>query len=109
MEKRLLDNDLLTGIKTEFNYEEDSSGQLSKDKFVISTEQDVTKIIESNKRSANAVDKHQKYGEWSKVASIPLTVYYKLKKDGVLDDQKAMKKWLNDPDNRYFKTRGGRV
>ena len=39
MEKRLLENDPLTGIKTEFTYEEDSSGQLSKDKFVISTEQ----------------------------------------------------------------------
>ena len=109
MEKRLLDNDPLTGIKTEFNYEEDSSGQLSKDKFVISTEQDVTKIIESNKRSANAVDKHQKWNEWSKVASIPLTVYYKLQREGILNDQAAMKKWLNDPDNRYFKTRGGKV
>ena len=109
MEKRILDNDPLTGIKTKFTYEEDSSGQLSKDKFVISTEQDVTKIIESNKRSANAVDKHQKYGEWSKVASIPLTVYYKLQREGILNDQAAMKKWLNDPDNRYFKVRGGRV
>ena len=109
MGKRLLDNDPLTGIKTQFAYEEDSSGKLSKDKFVISTEQDVTKIIESNKRSANAVDKHAPHGEWSRVASIPLTVYYQLQKDGVLDDQKALKKWLNDPDNRYFKTRGGKV
>ena len=109
MGKRLLDNDPLTGIKTQFAYEEDSSGKLSKDKFVISTEQDDTKIIESNKRSANAVDKHQKYGEWAKVASIPLTVYYKLQRESILNDQAAMKKWLNDPDNRYFKTRGGKV
>jgi hypothetical protein len=24
-------------------------------------------------------------------------------------DQKALKKWLNDPDNRVFRTRGGVV
>jgi hypothetical protein len=24
-------------------------------------------------------------------------------------DQKAMKKWLNDPDNSVFRTRGGKV
>ena len=45
----------------------------------------------------------------SRVASIPLTVYYDLKQKGILDDQAAMKKWLNDPDNELFRTRKGKV
>jgi hypothetical protein len=45
----------------------------------------------------------------SRVASIPLTVYYDLKQKGILDDQTAMKKWLNDPDNELFRTRKGKV
>ena len=55
------------------------------------------------------VDKHAKYGEWSKIASIPLSIYYELKKKGITDDPKRLKKWLNDPDNKYFRTRGGRA
>ena len=26
-----------------------------------------------------------------------------------IDKQKALKKWLNDPENRVFRTRGGEV
>jgi len=45
----------------------------------------------------------------ARVASIPLNVYYDLKRRGIADDPKAMKKWLNDPDNRVFRTREGTV
>ena len=49
------------------------------------------------------------WGEWSKVASIPMPLYYRLKRDGIADDPKRMKAWLNDADNRFFRTRPGRV
>jgi hypothetical protein len=52
---------------------------------------------------------HGRYGEWSKVASIPLSVFYDLKQKGIVDDPAAMKKWLNDSENKFFRTRPGRV
>jgi hypothetical protein len=38
-----------------------------------------------------------------------MPLFYRLKKDGIIDDPSAMKRWLNDPDNRFFRTRPGRV
>jgi len=106
-DRRTLNIDELLGTHTEFVYE--SGDSLKDDKIIISETQDVTNIIEMNKRSANEIDKHQPYGEWSKVASIPLNLYYDLKRQGIVDDPARFKKWLNDPDNRFFRTRGGRV
>lgn len=106
-DRRTLNIDEMLGTHTEFVYE--SGDTLKDDKIIISESQDVTSIIEANKRSLNEVDKHKPYGEWSKVASIPLTVYHDLKQRGIVDDPARFKRWLNDPDNRYFRTRGGRV
>ena len=107
--KRLFDQDPLKGTTTEFIYEHAPSGRESEDSVVINTKQDVTDIIRKNQESRNIVDRHQRYGDWSKVASLPLTVYYDLKTKGVLDDEAAFKRWLNNPDNRFFRTREGRV
>ena len=106
-ERRVLDFDPHTGIKHNFVYEAGETP--SQDKFVIETTQDVSDIIARNRASANDVDKHKPWGEWSKVASLPLSIYYDLKQQGILDDKKRFKKWLNDPDNKYFRTRGGRI
>jgi len=43
------------------------------------------------------------------VASIPLNVYYDLKQKGIIDDAKAFKRWLNDSENRFFRTKPGKV
>ena len=101
MAKRLLNDDSFTGIKTYFDYDADT------DEAVIRKEQDMTAIIESNKREFNAAP--DRWGEWTKVGSIPLSVYYELERQGITKDQEAMKKWLNDPDNRYFRTRPGTI
>ena len=48
-----------------------------------------------------------KYKEgWTKVATIPNIIIDQLMKDGVWFDKKKMKQWLNDPDNKYFRTGG---
>ena len=73
--------------------------------YVVETVQDSTKIIEANKRSYNDVS--GKWGEHAKVASIPLSVYYELKKQGIADEPAALKKWLNKSENRAFRTRSG--
>lgn len=106
-DRRTLSVDKAAGIKTDFVYETGDSAK--DDKITIATSQDVTKIVEANKRARNEIDKHQKHGEWSKVASIPLTVYYDLKRRGIADDPAAMKRWLNDSDNRAFRTRDARI
>lgn len=109
--KKVLEYDPLTKTKTTFGYEESSSGRESDDSIVIQTQVDVTDIVESNKRRFNEVDRHQPWGDGfgTKVASIPLTLLHELRQKGILNDQKAFKKWLNDPDNRAFRTRGGKV
>lgn len=101
MAKRLLNDDALTGIKTYYDYDEHT------DEAIITKEQDVSAIIDQNKREFNAAP--ERWGEWTKVGTIPLSVYYELERQGITKDQEAMKKWLNDPDNRYFRTRPGTV
>jgi hypothetical protein len=103
MSKRFLDSDPLTGTETWFHWNGDGT-------FSIETKQDVTGVVERNKALYNEHDERTPWrGEWHLVGSIPLTVYFDLKQKGVLDDQKALKRWLNDPDNRGFRTRPGQV
>ena len=50
----------------------------------------------------------------NKIASLPTEIINELNVKGIMRgyyimDQKAMKRWLNDPDNRVFRTRGGTV
>lgn len=99
MTKRLISDDAVSGIKTFMTYDADT------DEALISKEQDVSGIIEQNKREFN--DSPERWGEWTKVGSIPLSVYYELERQGITQDQEAMKKWLNNPDNRAFRTRPG--
>ena len=83
--------------------------------YVIETKQDVTDIIEKNKQEYN--NSSTKWGEDvfdNKIASIPLTVVDNLNKQGIMRgfhvlDQKKFFAWLNDPDNRFFRTKQGRV
>lgn len=100
--KKLFSHDPLTGITKYWHDNEDGS-------VTVESDQDVSSIMGSNQTGRKEVDKHTKWGDMSRVASIPLTLYYDLKQKGILDDQAAMKKWLNDPDNELFRTRKGKV
>jgi hypothetical protein len=93
--------DPLSGITSFWHYDE------ATDTALIEKRQDVSDIVEANKSEFN--EDHGRYGEWAKVASIPLSVYYDLKAKGIVDDPVAMKRWLNDADNRAFRTRPGTV
>ena len=101
--KKHFDTDKDLGITRTWHYDEE------KDEATIQTQQDVTGVIEENKNDFAQIDEHAKWGELTKVASIPLSLYYQLKSEGKLDDQAFMKRWLNDPENRYFRTRPGEV
>lgn len=99
-QRRLFGRDPLTGI-TQYWHVKDNG------EYVIETQQDVSAIAEKNKREFN--DTPDRYRDVNKVASIPLNVYYDLKRRGIADDPVAFKKWLNDRDNKVFRTRAGRL
>lgn len=99
---RLLDSDPITQTESIFHWDELAGG------WVIENRQDVTEIVETSKAIANADDGNWK-GDMHRVASIPLSVYEQLRKDGIADDEKRLKRWLNDPDNRVFRTKLGTV
>lgn len=83
--------------------------------LIIQTVQDVSGIIEANKKEFNSYDERAKwsgdlYG--NKVASIPLTVIDDLNKLGIMRgfhvlDEKRFRAWLNERDNQAFRTRPG--
>ena len=81
----------------------------------VNTYQDCEPILEENKKSYNNYgDKlpSGKSGDGLRVASIPLNVWQKWKKEtnGEIErDSNLLKKYLNDPDNKYFRTTPTRV
>lgn len=102
--RKLFSHDEFTGISKFFHWDD------SNDTFVIETEmaQPVLEgIVEANKQDYNDAPKN--WGNGQLVARIPLHLYWDLKKKGIADDDAAMRRWLNDPDNRFFRTRPGVV
>ena len=78
--------------------------------FSITTHQDVEPNLEASKRAYNDCgDKLTpgKRGDWHRVAEIPLNVWEQWCKETnneIQKDKKLLAKYLNDPDNKYFKT-----
>lgn len=105
-ESRLFDRDEELGVTRVFHYDDnDNEGG-----FTIETESDVTQIVEENKADFNGTDERANWKkELHRVASIPMGLFLQMKAQGITTDQKAMKKWLNDSDNRFFRTRPGVV
>jgi len=101
--KRVLSKDPSTGVTEFFTFDR------MNDTFTIHSEQDVAPTIERAKASFNSTDERARWGDWQRVATIPLVVLNDLKKKGIADDNKKMKAWLNDRDNMLFRTRPGRV
>lgn len=99
MSKRLLSFDPVLGISRYFHAADDGNS------FVIETEQECEPIIEENKQVYN--DAPARMGGMVRVASLPTSIYFKLKREGIADDPVAFKRWLSDPDNRFFRTHPG--
>lgn len=82
--------------------------------LIIRTSQDVTDIVEKNIAEYNSKSVHDKWGDMTKVASLPFTIVDKLNREGIMRgfaviDEQRFRQFLNDPDNRFFRTRPGRV
>jgi hypothetical protein len=85
--------------------------------IVIQTRQDVSAIVEQNKKEFNSFDERARWSDHlfgNKVASIPMTVIDDLNKQGIMRgfavlDEKRFAAFLNDPMNRAWRTRTGVV
>ena len=85
--------------------------------IIIQTRQDVSDIVEQNKKEYNSYDERSRWSDnlfGNKVASIPMTVIDDLNKQGIMRgfavlDDKRFALWLNDPMNRAWRTRTGVV
>jgi hypothetical protein len=81
----------------------------------IDTYQDVQSIIDSNKLNLNNYGGKLTFGKASKehvAASIPLNIWEAWCKEtngAISKDPKLLAKYLNDPDNKYFRTTPTRI
>lgn len=113
IDTRLFDRNELFGITRISHYDSDN------DTFTIETFQDCDVIVEANRREFNATDERARYNDGiHKVATLPLAVLEDLQQKGIFspgktniyhDGGKRFRKWLNDSDNRAFRTRPGKV
>jgi len=102
MDSRILTDDL-EGAKQEL-FHTDADGSIT-----IEQVQDCTEIIEHNRAMYNLSDGIPHFGDGKCVASIPIVIWMELQRQGITEDPAAMRRWLNDPDNRAFRLLPGRV
>lgn len=107
MYSRIFDEDPITKSRTIFHHDGEN--------ITFQSINDYTDIIESNKSSMASIDERARWGDLNRVASIPLEILFDLKRQGVLGerfqiaDEPRFRAWLNDSDNKAFRTRHGRV
>lgn len=101
--KRLFSRDPAAGITKWFHYDH------ATDEVTIETVQEFDAGLEQNLRRRNNQTRLDRWGDGKIVASIPMTVYAELIANGRDKDQAFMRRWLNDPDNRKYRTFLGKV
>ncbi len=97
---RILANDPVTRKTELWHAQSDGSA-------VIETRQDVEDVVEANKADFNAQSGFS--GDFHHVARIPLVIYEELMRKGIAQDPQRLKAWLNDSDQRAFRTHPGKV
>lgn len=104
---RHVDFDPLFRKTTEYHYAPDGG-------ITVVTKHDVGDLLEHNKANHAAVDERARWGGdgdslGRRVASIPDHIYARLYLDGIAQDEKAFRRWLNDKSNSLWRTRPGKV
>jgi hypothetical protein len=82
------------------------------EKAVFRVDTPVAASIEENRRALNDASSGWA-GDYHRVASVPMQLLYEeslgLNKAIMQGDEKYLSRWLNDSDNRAWRTKGGRV
>ena len=104
--KKILSADPTTGIIQYWNWDPVT------EESIITSEQDASFLVDLNRQLRNEQDRrhfndNEELG--THVAHIPMSIFMDLVKKGITKDQKEFKKWLNNPDNAYFRTHPGNV
>lgn len=99
MATRTVTNDPIT--KRRVQYHDDQDG------YVIETKQDVQFIVDKNQQRRALTDERARWNEMAHVAEIPIVVWADLWRKGIAQDEKALRKWIDDPVNFAFKSRYG--
>ena len=71
--------------------------------LVFTHTQDTRPIVESCKAIASSFDPLVRR-DTVHVARIPLVIWRQLQRLGITNDEAALNRWLNDPDNSVFRT-----
>lgn len=79
-------------------------------KTVFRTDYPVDNLISQNEQVRNSAEQAWK-GDWHRVASVPLNVYHDsgLAEAQQQGDDKFVSRYLNDSDNRAWRTREGNI
>ena len=89
------------GVKTAVHTEDgDGTFHITKEQDVQAT-LDYTKYLREQPIIRSENDRH--------VAEIPPVIAAKLHREGILQDKKRLLKWLDRPENKYFKTWEGHL
>lgn len=102
--RRLLSVDPMTATRTYVDYDE------NEDALRIIEEVDVDRLLELNRAMFNEAPSN--WGDGASVARMPMVLREKLKREGIIradGDTTLWKRWLNDPDNRGWRIRPGRI
>ena len=89
--------DAKTGSTSEFITEDD--------KIIYHTKQDIQPVIEHCKTLAE----NKPGKDFRHVAEVPMVIYQKAMREGWVKDKAKWKKWLNEPENKVFRTWQGKV
>lgn len=105
--KRLLSADPEAGYK-EWYWSNSDTGEVA-----LQTDWDVAPIVEACKASFNAIDERAGWkGDMHHVARIPRWVIeheWRVNRRNMLTDREYVAHWCDQPENRAFRTRPGRV
>ena len=107
MNKRLIKRDDVTGKETWVHFNDDG--------MIVESKQNIDSLVSKNSEEANAFRPGSLIGNTQahrrKVADIPSGLYHELlqKFGRPQDNPKEWRKWLNDYDNRFFRTDVGHI
>lgn len=82
--------------------------------LITHTVTNVDAVIADNKRLYNSGDGYSESRDMQRLAQLPMSVFWDLVARGIVNNPddpygKRFTKWLNDPDNKYFRTSKGVV
>lgn len=100
---RLFNLDPATGTVERFHW------RPSTEEFVIEDRQNVDAILDQNHALKTSDARHKRSSLMRRVAAIPLNIYYDLLARGIKPGTAAFDKWLDDPDNRAWRTDNAKI